>query len=172
MTLNSSDSLTEKELARAAEVFSIRNPEAEVLELGYDLVQEVKRLRSEREIEIEEKARIRRERDGLGAHRDDLLTEVRRLRKENEGFRILDLSKQQQIEDLRARLSLYEPPEGERDLTLVCRACGTVLRPCPTNARYLACDRCENLYRPEERHVIPLWKWQASQRILNGEVPG
>jgi hypothetical protein len=95
-----------------------------------------------------------------------LLTEVRRLREENEALMKIALEDTRTRQDLRARLNLYEPPEGERDLTLVCQACGSALQPCECG-----CGRKSDCpeHGPGVRATCR-WKWQTSQRILNGEV--
>jgi len=70
--------------------------------------------------------------------------------------------------DLRARLSLYEPPEGERDETQVCPECGS---------------QHDHHYRVEchayvlaSMHgdlipMIPRWRYELGENIKRGEVP-
>jgi len=71
---------------------------------------------------------------------------------------------------LRARLALYEPPEGERDNALVCRQCGSA-----ELAKILEswCGKDERTHwcrsHSGATKVVENWRYLASQRILNGE---
>jgi hypothetical protein len=76
------------------------------------------------------------------------------------------------IVDLRARLSLYELPEGERDETLVCCDDGTVLRDTRTGEKnFLVCDHCREWYSRDESYIVPRWRYELGEKIKHGEVP-
>mgnify|MGYP001595557910 CR=1 FL=1 len=95
--------------------------------------------------------------------RRKLLAEVRRLREEPT-YRIRQ-RQQEEIDDLRKRLAIYEPPEGERDETLVCKRCGSGehLDTYPDKSQ-TNCLSCYQIHA-----AIPRWRYQLAHKILEGK---
>lgn len=102
----------------------------------------------------------------------DLLAEVQRLRIELLTVltrkTVLDIDKLNELqagvefwklaaEHAQARLAIFEPPEGERDETLVCRECGIPWGGCG----------CSN--SPYTKPPIVRWKRDVAQKIMGGE---